>query len=171
MARDDEKVHRQFFFMPTALSAGAEAAAAASSSSSSGPQFGQEVTAGGSQASFFKRLEKTVQDVANRAVQQALKHTGRGTGASTKGADKGHGRGGGKAKSKAKDKGAGVNLDAGTGPSKSQVHMATVRAGACIRHNKGGCKHINCEWPHNCAVCGKKGCMAIKHTLNEVRAV
>ena len=86
LARDDEKVHRQFFVMPTALSAGVEAAVAASSSSSrSVPQFGQEVAAGGSQASFLKQLEKTVQDVANQAVQQALKHSGRSTGPNPKG--------------------------------------------------------------------------------------
>ena len=56
-------------------------------------------------------------------------------------------------------------------PSKSQVHMATARTGNCIRHNKGGCKHLDCQWPHICAVCGKKDCMAIKHPLEEVRAV
>ena len=165
-------MRRQFFVMPTALSAGVEAAVAASSSSPRAvPQFGQDVVAGGSQASFLKQLEKTVQDVANRAVQQALKHSGRGTGPIPKGADKGRGRGAGKGKNKVKYTGAGVNLDAGACPSKSQAHMATVRSGSCIRHNKGGCKHINCEWPHTCAVCGKKGCMAIKHTLEEVRAV
>ena len=93
LAWDDDTIHRQYFVLPTSLSAGVEAAVAASFSSGSFPAPRQGSGLGLSQASFLEQIEKAVHDVDNRAVQQALGKAGREAGAGPRGAGRGRARG------------------------------------------------------------------------------
>ena len=45
-----------------------------------------------------------------------------------------------------------------------KTHVEAIKSGKCFKHNSpAGCKVYNCQYPHDCTVCGKEGCAAWKH--------
>ena len=45
----------------------------------------------------------------------------------------------------------------------SKIQLMAMKKKKCIKHNKEGCDTKGCKYPHECCVCGKKGCAAHKH--------
>ena len=68
----------------------------------------------------------------------------------------GGGKGGGKVKKAAPKEKGHASL-------KSKIHNLAMRAKKCIKWNKEGCTDKKCQWPHECAICGKTTCAAWKH--------
>ena len=68
------------------------------------------------------------------------------------------------AREKAKE-GKGQDKEAGTNKKASiaNIYMSAMQAGKCIRCITAGCDNKDCQWPHECSVCEKKGCAAWKH--------
>ena len=79
-----------------------------------------------------------------------------------KGAGKLKGKAKGKANGKAKGKAA-----AGDKGQKRKINTLSIKGNKCIRFNKGSCPNAaaDCNYTHECAVCGDPACAAYWHDL------
>ena len=157
-AREDEPLKQRHFNGPTSLAAGAAAAQMALSSvaasSTSLPTMPAQIPQPNAEAAL-KRSQAEVERL--RAALQKKKDDVSSGG---KAAGKNAGKGAGKVKAKTKAKSAPKS----GGKSKHQkIHILSIKAGKCFRHNQNICKVLNCEWPHDCAICGRPDCAAHYH--------
>ena len=171
-AREDDKLFQRHFLSPVAISAGMNAALATSSGTSA------TMTASSSTSlpsasplppNFFAQLTTTIAKAVTQAVGAAT--SGKGAWSNPHaGPGGGGGKPAGKVKAKTKAKGGGKAKAKGKGGGKpgnkklfQAVHFHALQAGKCSKFNKGSCKVFNCQYPHECPVCGSTDCAAIHH--------
>ena len=148
LARKDSDIRQKFFRDPVSMEAGVAAAQ-------------QMLLAGAAASSHQPPSQSALQQEVSRLRNQLAAHRAEGKAAPKKGAQPGKAAGGGPPLKPKPKKGQAASRKA----EKQASYMAAVKAGKCFKHySPGGCKVYNCQYAHDCTVCGKKGCSATKHT-------
>ena len=152
MPRKDSDVRQKFFKDPPSLAAGAVAAQMALAGTTSSPGAASSTTQPQTQG-LESALQRSQAEVEK--LRAALKRK-------REGPPRTEPRAGPKAGPKAR---AAPKSETKSRREAQKQHscLKAVRAGKCFRHNQGGCKVFNCEWPHDCSICGKQGCAAYLH--------
>ena len=158
-AREGEPLKQWHFNGPTSLAAGAAAAQMALSTTAASSTTLPMLPSPSPQPNTEAALKRSQAEVERlRAALQKKKDE---AGPAGKGAGRGAGKGAGKIKPKTKAKAGAAKSG---GKSKHQrIHVASIKAGKCFRHNQNICKVLNCEWPHECCICGRPDCAAHYH--------